>query len=177
MALKLPQFLGSFPIYVKDTAEYASFSSVNFACHIRSQQGCHLIVIHNFSHKTIPSLSTINQKARVTTKPFREIWGCSDVPVPMQASEQFGKFVIAAMGLGHRFEVALLYEGYFNHWLHSTISQKRLKKCIKDVQSELVRIGLDPATAGQPWKVITGTATGKKPFEYTFTGLSSTLPK
>ena len=55
------------------------------------------------------------------------------------------------MKFGQDFELALARGEYPPEWVHSAISYKELKKCIKRVQQELLSLGLDKDTLDALW--------------------------
>ena len=56
------------------------------------------------------------------------------------------------MKFGQDFAAALARGEYPPDWVHSAISYKKLKKCIKRVQQELLTLGLDKDTLDALWK-------------------------
>ena len=56
------------------------------------------------------------------------------------------------MKFGQEFQAALQREEYPREWVDSAISYKKLKKCIKRVQQELLGLGLDQETLNQLWQ-------------------------
>ncbi|KAH0845473.1 putative RING finger protein [Fonsecaea pedrosoi] len=56
------------------------------------------------------------------------------------------------MKFGQDFEAALARGEYPPEWVNSAISYKKLKKCIKRVQQELLSLGLDKETLDALWK-------------------------
>ena len=74
------------------------------------------------------------------------------------------------MKFAHEYEAALKQGGYPEHWVRSAISYRQLKKCIKRVETELLRIGLDPETLGQLWRCLKTSNMSGAPFQYKFEG-------
>jgi E3 ubiquitin-protein ligase BAH len=60
------------------------------------------------------------------------------------------------MKFGQDFEAALARGEYPPDWVHSAISYKKLKKCIKRVQQELLSLGLDKESLDALWNHIGG---------------------
>ena len=56
------------------------------------------------------------------------------------------------MKFGQGFQTALTEEAYPQDWVDSAISYKKLKKCIKKVQRELLSLGLDAKTLEALWQ-------------------------
>ena len=56
------------------------------------------------------------------------------------------------MKFGQDFQAALNREEYPQEWVDSAISYKKLKKCIKRVQKELLSLGLDQQTLNELWQ-------------------------
>lgn len=82
------------------------------------------------------------------------------------------------MKFAHEYEAALKQEGYPDRWVQSAISYRQLKKCIKKVEMELSRIGLDSETLGQLWQSLKKFNTSGAPFQYKFEGnLTTFVPK
>lgn len=81
--------------------------------------------------------------------------------------------VTDSMKFAHEYEAALKQEGYPDRWVQSAISYRQLKKCIKKVEMELSRIGLDSETLGQLWQSLKKFNTSGAPFQYKFEGRSS----
>ncbi|KAK2747270.1 hypothetical protein FQN57_002168 [Myotisia sp. PD_48] len=52
---------------------------------------------------------------------------------------------------GHNYRERLENEGFPAHWVHSAISYRQLKKCIKKVRAELLELGLGPDVLNQFW--------------------------
>ncbi|EXJ73267.1 uncharacterized protein A1O5_03027 [Cladophialophora psammophila CBS 110553] len=61
------------------------------------------------------------------------------------------------MKFGQDFEAALARGEYPPDWVNSAISYKKLKKCIKRVQQELLSLGLDKDTLDALWKHVGST--------------------
>lgn len=76
------------------------------------------------------------------------------------------------MKFAHEYETALKQEGYPDRWVQSAISYRQLKKCIKKVEMELSRIGLDPETLRQLWQSLKASNISGAPFQYKFEGRS-----
>lgn len=80
------------------------------------------------------------------------------------------------MKFGQDYEAALARGEYPPDWINSAISYKKLKKCIKRVQGELLSLGLDKDTLDSLWGHVGSAATdadGKKAeklVEYTIQG-------
>lgn len=74
------------------------------------------------------------------------------------------------MKFAHEYEAALKQEGYPARWVQSAISYRQLKKCIKKVEMELSRIGLNPETLGQLWQSLKACNISGAPFQYKFEG-------
>ena len=55
------------------------------------------------------------------------------------------------MKFAHGYTESLGKEHYPSQWVESAISYRRLKKCIKKVQEELLSLGLDPDTLNLLW--------------------------
>ena len=53
------------------------------------------------------------------------------------------------MKFAHEFNSALIKEGFPPHWVESAVPYRQLKKCIKNVESELRGLGFDSATLAQ----------------------------
>ncbi|KAJ9611611.1 hypothetical protein H2200_004795 [Cladophialophora chaetospira] len=76
------------------------------------------------------------------------------------------------MKFGQDFQVALARGEYPPEWVNSAISYKRLKKCIKRVQQELLSLGLDKNTLDALWSQVgsdadTNPAPTGRPLHYT----------
>lgn len=56
------------------------------------------------------------------------------------------------MKFGQDYQVALSRGEYPQDWIESAISYKKLKKCIKRVQQELISLGLDKDTLNELWQ-------------------------
>ena len=56
------------------------------------------------------------------------------------------------MKFGQDYQVALSRGEYPPDWIESAISYKKLKKCIKRVQQELISLGLDKETLNELWQ-------------------------
>ncbi|ETN37905.1 uncharacterized protein HMPREF1541_07528 [Cyphellophora europaea CBS 101466] len=56
------------------------------------------------------------------------------------------------MKFGQDFQAALRREEFPREWIDSAISYKKLKKCIKRVQNELLSLGLDQETLNALWQ-------------------------
>jgi E3 ubiquitin-protein ligase BAH len=81
------------------------------------------------------------------------------------------------MKFGHVFKETLRNEGYPPDWVDSAISYSQLKKCINRLTSELLQVGLDPATLGTLLKQVEDYNASKdddgdldRPFEYILSG-------
>lgn len=81
------------------------------------------------------------------------------------------------MKFGHVFKETLRNEGYPPEWVESAISYSQLKKCINRLTSELLQVGLDPATLGTLLKQVEDYNASKdedgdldRPFEYILSG-------
>ena len=55
------------------------------------------------------------------------------------------------MKFGHDYLQILDREGFPAEWVHSAISYRKLKKCIKKVRNELLALGLSPDVLNQLW--------------------------
>ncbi|KIW28335.1 uncharacterized protein PV07_08008 [Cladophialophora immunda] len=64
------------------------------------------------------------------------------------------------MKFGQDFEAALARGEYPTDWVNSAISYKKLKKCIKRVQQELLSLGLDKDTLDALWKRVGSDGSG-----------------
>ncbi|KIY02784.1 uncharacterized protein Z520_01249 [Fonsecaea multimorphosa CBS 102226] len=65
------------------------------------------------------------------------------------------------MKFGQDFEATLARGEYPPDWVNSAISYKKLKKCIKRVQQELLSLGLDKETLDALWEQVGSDADGR----------------
>ena len=81
------------------------------------------------------------------------------------------------MKFGQDFQAALDREEFPKEWVDSAISYKKLKKCIKRVQKEMLSLGLDQETMNQLWQHVSrgseikeGESEGPPMLHYTVDG-------
>src|SRR5579862_49062 len=78
------------------------------------------------------------------------------------------------MKFGHEFQEALKRDDFPQHWVQSAIAYGQLKRCIKRVQGELSRLGLDVPTLRQLLQTVENSGSpAHAPFQYSFAGLHS----
>ncbi|KAI9773437.1 MAG: hypothetical protein M1840_007653 [Geoglossum simile] len=75
------------------------------------------------------------------------------------------------MKFGHEFQEALKRDDFPQHWVESAIAYGQLKRCIKRVQGELSRLGLDVHTLNQLLQAVGNSgSSAHAPFQYSFAG-------
>ena len=83
----------------------------------------------------------------------------------------FSNITVRTMKYARAFSTALKTDGYPEEWLHSAVSYKQLKKCIKSIQKELVDMGLDVNTLAHIWGSHGDFTEKPYPLQYTLGGL------